>query len=338
MEFSFAMAKEIGAETEGERVENNGRLPVIETKNSSNRRGKFRQRIKNFLIRNLLFAGLLSYPRILRPVSPLAEAGLETLAWRLATQERERALSQIRQAMPEFDDARARKLSRGLCRHLSRCITEVLELRIDPEGALSRVRFAPGAEKRLRETHELGRGIVFATGHIGNWELLAARLVRTGLPIHTFFKPSYDPGLDRLVRDFRRSYGIDGIDRDAPNLSEQLKSVFRNGGVLGVLMDQDTKTTGIFTDFFGFPAYTPTGAASLALKNDAPLLVGWIHRTGLDHELFIEGPFLPDPTADRNSEIRRLTTAATCLLEGAIRRRPEQWVWFHERWKTRPKA
>jgi KDO2-lipid IV(A) lauroyltransferase len=115
---------------------------------------------------------------------------------------------------------------------------------------------------------------------------------------------------------------------------------FKQGRVLGLLIDQDTRVQGVFVPFFGREAWTPRGAADLALRFKVPVLVGWTRRRGPapgdGHEVAIEEiPYEADP-ADREAEVLRLTAGCTARLEEAIRQNPAEWVWMHERWKTRP--
>jgi len=292
--------------------------------------------MKNWFIRRMLFAGWSVYRAgVWRCDTALAESAA-ALAWRVARREKRCALAQIRACMPDYDSPpRAENLARAMTRHLALAAVELLALDRDRETMLNRVRFAPGALERLEAVWSARRGGLFATGHIGNWELMAAAIAASG-PTATIVKGSYDPVLDETLAGIRRRYRIEPISRGAPELGERLKALFAAGVLLGVLIDQDTRTPGVFVPFFGRPAWTTSGAAALAVRHRIPLLVGWIHRDGLDHTIHVEGPLTPDPALAESEQITALTLQATARLEAAIRARPEQWVWFHERWKTRP--
>jgi KDO2-lipid IV(A) lauroyltransferase len=117
---------------------------------------------------------------------------------------------------------------------------------------------------------------------------------------------------------------------------------FREGKIFGLLIDQDTKVQGVFVPFFGRAAFTPRAAGDLALRFRPQVVVGTCRRRGpglgAGHEIEVrEVPYDPDP-ADREAESVRITAACTAILEEAIRARPEEWVWMHRRWKTRPPA
>jgi KDO2-lipid IV(A) lauroyltransferase len=128
--------------------------------------------------------------------------------------------------------------------------------------------------------------------------------------------------------------------RDDPGTARAIIRTLREGRLLGLLIDQDTAVQGVFVPFFGRPAFTPRAAGDLALRFQVPVAVIWSRRRGPapgdGHELSVEMVPYDPSSGDREAESVRITGACTALLEGAIRERPEEWVWMHERWKTRP--
>lgn len=289
-----------------------------------------RRRLKNALVRAglVLLARALSLvpPRLARPVG----GALGAAAFRLARRERRIAEEQLRRALRlKEGSGRARLLARGVFVHLGVSAVEACRLLRDPRPP-SGVALPGAADAALRRALAEGRGVVFATGHVGNWELMAAALARRGFPITAVAKESYDPGIARAVARARERLGLESIHRSSDGAAAALLRALRRGRVLGLLVDQDTRAPGGFVPFFGSPAFTPTGAAAIALRAGAPLVVGAIRRTPRgDHVVDVERCELPDdPLA--------ATAAITAVLERAIRRHPSQWVWFHERWRTRP--
>jgi KDO2-lipid IV(A) lauroyltransferase len=194
----------------------------------------------------------------------------------------------------------------------------------------------------LREALAKGKGIVFVTGHLGNWELMARLVARVGAPVSAVAKRGGDARLMALIEAWRRSGGVSTLWREDPATARALLRVFKRGEVLGILVDQDTKVQGVHVPFFGRPAFTPRAPADLALRSGAPVLVGTSHRpsdrpgAGLVFEV-TEVPYDPAP-ADREAEVLRLTAACQAVMEEAIRRHPADWVWMHERWKTPPES
>jgi KDO2-lipid IV(A) lauroyltransferase len=174
----------------------------------------------------------------------------------------------------------------------------------------------------------MGRGVVFATAHLGNFELMAAWLASSGYPIHTIARKSYEPRITKLLDEKRRACGVSCVYRNEPGAAAAMLRVLRRGEVLGLLMDQDTRVPSVFVPFFGKSASTPKGAAALARATGAAAVVGTIHRTSRgNHVIDIARQELP-------ADEWRATALLTAALEGRIRRHPADWLWLHERWKT----
>jgi KDO2-lipid IV(A) lauroyltransferase len=191
---------------------------------------------------------------------------------------------------------------------------------------------------RVKGRHHLdlamaqGRGVVGITGHIGNWELMAAWVAIKGYPLSAVARRVYDVRLDRILNDLRKNANVRGISRDA-GVKEMIR-VLRRGEMLGVLMDQDTKVRGVFVPFFGRPAHTPVGPVILAMKTGAVIVPMAIHRQKNETYLItIEQPLELAYTGNREEDILINTTACTSALERLIRLDPVQWVWMHDRWR-----
>ncbi len=184
----------------------------------------------------------------------------------------------------------------------------------------------------------IDRGAVVCSGHIGNWELLAAYIVQVkGLPVAAVARRLDEDGLNQLLEDFRHSNGVETILRDSGDASRQILRVLKNHGLLAMLIDLDTKVPSITVPFLGHPARTPVAPAALAVRRNLPLVVAYaLQRPEGGHELVIEPPLFPDPDADRDQEVRRLTERANELLGAAILAHPDHWAWWHRRWRRRP--
>jgi KDO2-lipid IV(A) lauroyltransferase len=185
----------------------------------------------------------------------------------------------------------------------------------------------------LRATHP--GGVIGLTGHVGNWELVAQWCQLVIGPVTVVARRISNPKLNALIERYREAQGVATAYRDDP--PSTLLRVLRGGGILGIVPDQDIpKVGGIFVDFLGRPAYTPTGPARLALGAGVPIAVVAIVRARGRLVLRWLGTLLPDQDAPRDAEVRRLTEGWSRLLEQAVRDHPEQWPWFHDRWKTTP--
>jgi KDO2-lipid IV(A) lauroyltransferase len=300
-----------------------------------------RKRIK----RNLRSAVIRGLVRLLGWVPLRVAWALATVAgragWPLATRTRRLMLAHLAIAFPEKSAAERDAIGRASLLHLAWLAAEVATLPRYRGRIREYVRLTPRADALLREAMGKGRGVVYVTGHLGNWELMAQR-VAADYPSATIARAGNDPRLTELLGNARAKGQIETLWREDPGTARAMIRCFKQGKLLGMLIDQDTKVQGVFVPFFGQPAFTPRGAADLALRFRTPVLVGWCQRRGPrpgdGHEVdVVELPYDDDP-ADRDAEAVRLTAACTAAMEEAIRRNPAEWVWMHERWKTQPAA
>jgi KDO2-lipid IV(A) lauroyltransferase len=264
------------------------------------------------------------------------------LAWRLPGGTRRLMLEHLALAFPEKTEAERRAIARASLVHLGQVALEVAALRRYRDRLEDYVSIAPGGEELVRAALARGQGLVFVAGHLGNWELLAQRFSRVAQPNAVVAKRNADPWLNGAIERLRAEGGLQTFWREDSATGRSLLRLFKQGGGLGILIDQDTKVQGVFVPFFGRLAYTPRAAADLALRFGAAVVVVTSHRRGPragdGHELEVtELTYDPDPP-DREAEVRRLTAAAVALQEVAVRRYPAEWVWMHCRWKTRPPA
>ncbi len=293
------------------------------------------KRLKRFL-RYLLIRGVML---VLQPL-PLGAARalglrLGALAYAVAGGERRKALKSLEVAFPEKSDAERQALARASFRHLGAAALEVACTGALDQG-LERLVAWPEEDRRVLEAAlARGRGVVFVSGHVGNWELLARRVARSGFPCQSIAKETTDPRLTELVARFRARGGVRSIWRGQEGAARAMLRALRSGEILGILIDQDTKVQSVFVPFFGQLAATPRAAADLALRTGAAVVTGFCHRDGQGYRLSMEEVPVPQG-GDREAAAVELTAALSARIEAAIRRTPEQWVWMHQRWKTRP--
>ncbi len=191
----------------------------------------------------------------------------------------------------------------------------------------------------IKEGLKKGKGILFVSAHTGNWEITAAAVADFGVPVNVVAKKIYIDGLNDMLVNYRTSKNVNVILRNAPDSARKLLKALKKGEIIAMLIDQDTQVPGVFVDFFGKEAWTPSGLAVMALKTGAEVLVGLDQRIGkYGHKTVISGPVKVEPSGDFDKDVVNLTQKATTLLEDHIRKYPDQWVWFHERWKTKKNA
>lgn len=259
-----------------------------------------------------------------------------TLACFVARGERRKALASLARAFPEKSEAERAALAKATFQHLGRCAFELacveqLDARLDEV-----VEWTPSSRAVLEAALKRGKGVVYVTGHVGNWELMARSVGLSGYPAQTIAKETSDPRLTRLVEAFRARSKMKSIWRGHPGAAKQMLRALRNGEILGLLIDQDTKVQSVFVPFFGHLAATPRAPADLALRTGASVVLGFCQRVApLRYRLHVEEVELPTGE-DKEALAVALTARLSEGIERAIRQAPEQWVWMHQRWKTRP--
>ncbi len=263
-------------------------------------------------------------------------AAVGDAAWCAAPGTRRKALRHLSIAFgKERSGAAIRQLSRASFRALGRNVVDTVQLAArDAPWLRTHVR-AEGLE-HLERAAARHRGIVVPTGHIGNWELLAAWVAAQGYTVNALGTELYDPRLDHLITRGRRRNGLRTVARGRQ--TRELIRALRRGEVVGLLMDQDTRVDSVFVEVFGHPAATPVGPALLALRTGAAVVPMTIRREP-DHTFTAAiGPEVAtDPGApDLRAEATRVTAVCAQILEAAIRARPQEWVWMHDRWRTEP--
>lgn len=291
---------------------------------------RLRRGLRSGLVR-LASAPLLGLFRLLPwgPAQALGR-GLGRGVWHLAGRDRRRALEHLAIAFPELSPERRGALGKDSFRHLGVTLAEVLWL-------MGRDCRAVDAHLELRgwEVVEAvraeGRPMVILTGHCGNWELLAAALNCRGLEMAVVARALDDEPLQGRLLALRARFGTRTIERSAPGAARQLLATLRGGGALGMLIDQDIEAGGVWVPFFGRLAHTPAGAARIALRQDARVVPVFVERRPDGSHL---GTILP-PLELPDDELDA-TAVMTRTIEEQIRRRPEQWVWMHRRWRRRP--
>ena len=219
-------------------------------------------------------------------------------------------------------------------RNLGKSLVEILTLQhLTPSRFNSLILWE--GEEYLKQAE--GEGIVLITGHIGNWELMGAALATRGYRLHAIAAPLYDARINQFIINLRARFNVGTINRGTPSSSRKILEILRKKEILALLIDQDTRVNGVFVPFFNKKAYTPTGAAQLALRSNAKTVVAFITRLSDGrHRITIQKPLTLFRTGDVKQNIAVNTALFTVQLEQHIRTHPDQWVWMHRRWKTQP--
>ena len=299
---------------------------------SCGRRATLRERLEFGLVW-LLVKGLGALPRgLARAIG----AGIGATAFALLGRLRETGLRNLELAYPEWSAAQREKTLRLVYRNLGYQLAEFcLMHRYGAEQASEFIEY-DGLEHYLA-ARERGNGVLVLTGHLGAWELSSFYHSLVGYPMGLVIRRLDNPLVDEFVNRIRCLHGNRVIHKD--DFARGLISSMRAGETVGILMDTNmTPPQGVFVPFFGVEACTASGLARVALKTDAAVLPGfllwdearakYVLRFGERMELIRTGDAAEDVTAN--------TAEFAGVTEQFIRANPEQWLWMHRRWKTRP--
>ena len=242
------------------------------------------------------------------------------------------ALAHVALAFPELDEPGRRALVRDTFRHAGTSYAELAVWRkLARDADYVRLENFAVLEEALRG----GRGCLAITGHVGNWELLAAHTASLGVPLTVVARKVNDDRFDALIRRFRGGAGMEIVLRDDPQFLKSVRESLARNRVVALLIDQDSRGGGVFVPFFGRLAHTPPGAAILALRTKTPVISAFIRRRPEGgHAIRFDA--VPIDVEASAGKVTALTARFTATIEAAIRRSPAEWVWWHERWRRQP--
>lgn len=289
------------------------------------------QQLKNDVLFGVAVAALRIVSRL--PLGALRALGraVGLLVWLIAPGLRRVALQNVARGLPEVAPSERSAFVRGVYRSLGILLGEVA-FTLDPRRAVEPLPFLPGSRERLDEAIAEGRGVVFASAHLGPWERVAASLVATGVPLTVVAREPYDPRFARVYEQLREARGVRTIYRGRPGAAISLVRVLRSGGVLGIPMDLASRVASTEVPFLGFAAQTAIGPARLAIRTGAVVVVGTAAPRA-DGSLGIAVARICPSSCERE-----LTERINDELGARIRAMPHMWPWMHPRWGKDAKA
>src|SRR5690348_4303752 len=271
-----------------------------------------------------------------RSLSRAAAATIVRLLYALLPKLRKTAEFNLHLAFPDATRAQRIAITRGMLRNLGWMAAEFARLPRYTRQNIERYVILDGHENFLAGQRR-GKGVLYLTGHIGAWELSSFAHALYGFPLHYMARPIENRRIDALVNAYRCLSGNQPIFKNES--ARVTLKVLKDAGTIGILADQNTMPQeGVFVDFFGKAASTTTGIARLALHTNAAVVPGyaiWDVYLG-KYRLRFEPPVKLTRTGDPERDILENTRKFTKVLEDIIRKYPEQWVWVHGRWNTRP--
>ena len=298
------------------------------------KRGKVQTWVE-YAVARAIFASLKAMPL---NWAMAAGRGLGRLTYVAAGNLRRTGDRNLKLAFPEKTEKERQRVLKGAFAGLGRQLGLFSKFASDSRDSLLEITRWEGQE-HLDVARATKQPIILFTGHVGAWELSSFGLSLRESPISFLVRRLDNPKVEGMVDRIRMRFGNQSVDKRGA--ARPMLNILRSGGTLGLLVDLNTlDEEAIFVDFFGVPASTTFMLAKLALRTNAivlPIFVPWDERIG-KFLVHILPPMSVERTGNEEEDIRKLTASLTKVVEDYIRRYPDQWLWIHKRWKTRPKG
>jgi KDO2-lipid IV(A) lauroyltransferase len=299
------------------------------------------QRLKNDAIWGLASLALGAMRRIPKAWRGALGGVVGALVHATARGERHRALANVARALPHLDLPARRALVRRCFRTLGELLGETVGV-LGGSDPIELLPLASEASATLDRARGEGRGVVFASAHLGPWERVAASIAATGVPFTVLTRDSYDPRFSRTQNTMRRRARIKVIRRSSEGPVSATLGVLRalrRGDVVGIAMDLKTRVASCDVPFLGTPAPTALGPARIALRTGAPVVVGSAvpaaqsDGRAADEQLEVTATRIAThDLVDSPAGARELTMRINAELSRRILAMPHAWVWMHARW------
>jgi len=292
--------------------------------------------------RKLEYAAAWPFIKILtllpRPLSRALGISIAQAFYLLHFRLRRVGMRNLAMVFPEKTPAERRRILRGEFTSLGRQLAEMSQFPRYTKENIDDIVVYDGLANYER-AYARGKGVLFLTAHFGGWELSAFAHSLHGHWLHVVMRPMDNPYLDRLLQSYRSMHGNKVVDKD--DFVRGLLAAMKAGETVGILMDTNmTPPQGVFVDFFGIPACTASGLARIALRTDAAVVPGftiWDKDLG-KYRLRFDPALKLVRTGNLEADIIANTQMFTKVIEDYVRKYPEQWLWVHRRWKTRPEG
>jgi Kdo2-lipid IVA lauroyltransferase/acyltransferase len=292
--------------------------------------------------RKLEYAAAWPFIKILgilpRPLARAFAIALSQLVYLLHFRLRQVGMRNLAMVFPEKSLRERKRILRGEFTSLGRQLAELCQFPRYTAENVDDVVVYDGLEN-YECAYARGKGVLFLTAHFGAWELSAFAHSLHGHRVNIVMRPMDNEYLDRLLQRYRTMHGNKVVPKD--DFVRGLLAAMKAGETVGILMDTNmTPPQGVFVDFFGIPACTASGLARIALRTDAAVVPGftiWDAKLG-KYRLRFDPALQLIRTGELEADIVANTQMFTSVIEDYVRKYPEQWLWVHRRWKTRPEG
>jgi KDO2-lipid IV(A) lauroyltransferase len=297
---------------------------------------QIRKRIKNWFLFRLITT-IISLLNFLPRNSAIALAGfLGKLSYFSIAPARRKTKENLKLAFgKEISENRLKEIACQVFVNLGKNVADAVRLRKTRWEDVEMITEIDGLEY-FDTAYRAGKGVIGFTGHISNFELMAAYFSLRGYKLSVIGREVYDPRLNRLLVKNRESVGLRNIPSSAG--VKPLLRVLRSGEFLGILADQDSsRVRGVFINFFGRPARTPVGPVLLAYKTGSPIVpMAIVRKERNRYKIIVKPPVELACSDNREKDIADTLHKCSDALESIIREYPDQWLWMHDRWKSQP--
>lgn len=264
-------------------------------------------------------------------------AAIGRTVFKLDRKHRERCRTNIKLSFPDWDDARIDDVTERSFEHFTKLVFEICYtprmLHLGTWANHVRIKNLGPSLEMLNARQP----VILVTGHIGNWEVLGYQLAVLGYDINAIARPIDNPLINDWLLGIRERKGLKIITKwDA---TDRMLAVLRNGGALGFIADQNAGDRGMFVPFFGRLASTYKSIGLLAMRKNVPVVCGYAHRIdpGFRFEIGVVDVIRPADWEQQPDPLYYITARYARALETMVRLKPEQYLWMHRRWKSRPR-
>lgn len=295
-----------------------------------------KKRLKNWFLYRFITSIVFVLNSLPRKSSISLGRFLGKLAYFIITDARKRTQSNLKIAFgEEKDEKELKKLALNVFENVGKNVADAVCLKNMKWEEIEKITQIEGLEY-FDKAYKMGKGVIALTGHIGNFELLAAYFSLKGYKVSVIGRELYDPRLDDLLVESRHSTGLENIPSSAS--VKQVIKALRSGRALGVLADQDSnRVRGVFVSFFERAARTPVGPVLLAYKTQSPIVpMAIVRERDNKYKIIVKEPIQLTSSQDKEKDIIETTQECMKVLESIIREYPSQWLWMHDRWKSKP--
>jgi KDO2-lipid IV(A) lauroyltransferase len=280
--------------------------------------------------------GLKTLGLLPRRVARFVGASFAAVAYLVRTPLKRAAMFNLQLAFPDWTDAKRKAVIRRMIQQIGWMAGEFSQFPRYVRKGIEGVVVLDG-EENFEAARRRGKGVLFLTGHMSAWELAPFAHALYGHPLQFLVRPIRNRRVDELINSYRCLSGNQPIEKNKS--ARMIFKVLNDGGTVGILSDHNTSLEeGVFVDFFGVPASTTSGLARIALRTGAAVVPGFLFWDTAQkvYRLRFEPAVELARSDNEEADVRENTARFTRVIEDYIRAHPDQWLWVHKRWKTRP--